>query len=124
MLNAANAVATIPVRDIDRAKEFYGRTLGLKEESSEMGEVTTFRSGESAVLVYESEHAGTNEATTATWTVKDVDAEVEALKAKGVAFEHYDMPGMKLEGDVHVAEGQRAAWFKDPDGNILAIVSQ
>ncbi|MET0329847.1 MAG: hypothetical protein ABW154_00315, partial [Dyella sp.] len=47
-----------------------------------------------------------------------------ALKAKGVVFEHYAMPGMTLEGDVHVAEGHRIAWFKDPDGNILSLVGE
>jgi hypothetical protein len=54
---------------------------------------------------------------------EEVDAVARALKAKGVAFEHYDMPDMKREGDVHVGGGIRVAWFKDPDGNILSIVN-
>jgi len=53
--------------------------------------------------------------------VDDVDAAVETLRGKRVVFEHYDMPGMKLEGDVHVMDGMRAAWFKDPDGNVLCV---
>jgi hypothetical protein len=74
--------------------------------------------------VYRSENAGTNRATAVTWEVgKQVDKLVRELKAKGVAFEHYDMPGLKVEGDVHVGEGMRIAWFKDPDGNILSIAS-
>jgi hypothetical protein len=74
--------------------------------------------------VYQSQYAGTNKATAATWGVDDdIEVIVPALKAKGVSFEHYDMPGMTLKGDVHVGEGLKAAWFKDPDGNILALVS-
>ena len=58
-----------------------------------------------------------------TWAVGDVDGAVRDLKAKGVKFEHYDMPEVKLEGDIHVAGDFKVAWFKDPDGNILNIVS-
>jgi hypothetical protein len=59
-----------------------------------------------------------------TWEVGDkVDQMARELKAKGVSFEHYDMPGLRLDGDVHVGDGMRVAWFKDPDGNILSIVS-
>ena len=83
-----------------------------------------FKSGKSTVNVYRSQYAGTNEATAATWAVgEDVDNIVQELKAKGVKFEHYDFPGMKREGDVHVAGKIRNAWFKDPDGNILSIVN-
>ena len=57
-----------------------------------------------------------------TWQVDDIEAEVADLRARGVAFEHYDMPGMTLEGDIHAGEGMKVAWFKDPDGNILNIV--
>ena len=80
------------------------------------------KSGDSTVNVYRSDYAGTNEATAVTWEVDDIDAEVADLKRKGVAFEHYDMDGLDLEGDVHVGEGMKIAWFKDPDGNILNIV--
>ena len=59
-----------------------------------------------------------------TWVVDDVDAVVEDLNEKGVPFEHYEMPGMRLEGDVHVAGRMRAAWFQDPDGNVLALVNE
>jgi len=124
MLGATPAAATIAVKDLSRAREFYGRTLGLKAQEGDEEGVAAYRSGQSTLFVYESEYAGTNKATAATWVVDDVDSEVEALKAKGVGFEHYDMPGMKLEGDIHVSGDLRAAWFKDPDGNILALVSQ
>lgn len=126
MLAAKDAVATIAVTDLDRARDFYGKTLGLKDSSEAQMEdmVATYRSGGSTLLVYKSEFAGTNRATAVTWEVDDVASEVETLKSKGVAFEHYDFPDARLEGDVHVfGDRIRNAWFKDPDGNILAIVS-
>ena len=119
-----NAAATIPVKDIEVAKSFYNDTLGLKaDEPTEEG-VLIYKSGDSKVLVYESEFAGTNQATAATWEVGDIEREVKVLRDKGVAFEHYNMPGMSLQGDLHVAANSKAAWFKDPDGNILAIVGK
>jgi hypothetical protein len=76
------------------------------------------------LFVYESQYAGTNQATAVTWVVgNNVDEEVKTLRAKGVAFEHYDLPGTVREGDVHVAGDIRVAWFKDPDGNIHSVVS-
>jgi catechol-2,3-dioxygenase len=122
MLAGREAMATIAVKDIATAKKFYGDTLGLKKESEEMEEVATYRSGNSKIVVYESQFAGTNKATSATWGVgKELDTIVSTLKKKGVPFEHYDMPGMKLDGDIHRVGNFGAAWFKDPDGNILHI---
>ena len=84
-----------------------------------------FRTGTTSILVYESQFAGTNRATAATWMVEDdLEGVVQALKSKGVTFEHYDFPGMKRDGDLHVTGKSRAAWFKDPDGNILALVGR
>ena len=86
--------------------------------------MVTYGAGGGKLLVYQSQFAGTNKATVATWFAgKDVDQLVKELKAKGVSFEHYDMPETKREGDIHVSGPMRAAWFKDPDGNIHAIVS-
>src|SRR5687767_15500139 len=124
MLSKANAVANIAVKNLETARRFYHDTLGLKEARSEDNEVIVFTSGDSQINVYLSQYAGTNKATALTWEVEDVDAEVRALKAKGVTFEHYDMPGLKLEGDVHVAGPMKVAWFKDPDGNILNLINQ
>ena len=124
MLAAKDAVATIAVADLSRARAFYGETLGLKEAEGGMEDmVATFRSGGSDLLVYKSDYAGTNQATAVTWTVDDVFEEVEALKGKGVRFESYDMPDARKEGDVYVFGDIRNAWFKDPDGNILSLVS-
>jgi catechol 2,3-dioxygenase-like lactoylglutathione lyase family enzyme len=124
MLGGKDAAATIPVRDIKAAKKFYENTLGLKLADSGEPEALVYKSGSSKILVYQSQYAGTNKATAATWEVGgDIEKVVQALKAKGVTFEHYDMPGMTRKGDVHVAERMKAAWFKDPDGNIHALVS-
>jgi len=122
MLGDNNAVATVAVRDLAKAKKFYGDVLGLKALPSTEKEVANYQAGKNALLVYTSQFAGSNKATAVTWNVDDVEAIARALKGKGVAFEHYDMPGMKLKGDVHVAANMKAAWFKDPDGNIHAIV--
>jgi catechol 2,3-dioxygenase-like lactoylglutathione lyase family enzyme len=125
MLADKNAMATIPVKDIGAAKKFYERTLGLKKSGAEDNGVATYTSGDSTIVVYESQFAGTNRATAATWGVGDeLDNIVRTLKNAGVAFEHYDMPGLRQEGDIHVAGGFKAAWFKDPDGNILHINNQ
>ena len=84
-----------------------------------------FRSGSSTIRVYESEYAGSNQATALTWVVgDDLEKEAAALKAKGVVFGRYDLPGTTRKGDVHVADGTSAAWFMDADGNILALVSR
>ncbi|MGH8083991.1 MAG: VOC family protein [Lysobacter sp.] len=124
MLADTNAVANIAVRDLDAARRFYEGTLGMAPVGREGDEVAAYRSGDSKFFVYRSDFAGTNQATAMTWVVGDgLDEVVRALRDKGVAFEHYEMPDMTLEGDVHVSGELRVAWFKDPDGNILNVVS-
>jgi catechol 2,3-dioxygenase-like lactoylglutathione lyase family enzyme len=122
MLGDRNAMATVAVTDIAAAKKFYGGKLGLKE-AGDMGEdVVTYRSGGSMLVVYKSEFAGTGKATAATWDAGgEFDAIVRQLREAGVRFEHYEMPGLERQGDVHRAGDFKAAWFKDPDGNILHI---
>lgn len=119
-----NAVATLGVRDVGVAARFYEDTLGLSRTDAEGDEVVVLSSGDTAVNVYRSSYAGTNKATALTWTVDDVEDVVQTLKAKGVTFEHYDLPQTKREGDVHVSGGIKVAWFKDPDGNILSVVNR
>jgi predicted enzyme related to lactoylglutathione lyase len=124
VLGTNDAVATIPVKSVDAARKFYGDVLRLAAGESEEPQVLTYKSGTSKILVYQSQFAGTNKATAVTFPVDDVAAEVSALKERGVQFEHYDFPDMTRKGDVHDAGSGKAAWFKDPDGNILAIVSR
>jgi catechol 2,3-dioxygenase-like lactoylglutathione lyase family enzyme len=124
MLANKDVAANIPVKDLAKAAKFYEGTLGLKEVGRYGNEVVTFKSGQSEILVYRSEHAGTNKATAMTWTLGDeMEKTVKELKAKGVTFERYDMPGLKLDGDVYTGDGMKVAWFKDPDGNTLCVVS-
>jgi catechol 2,3-dioxygenase-like lactoylglutathione lyase family enzyme len=124
MLGNKDAAANIAVKNLETAKRFYQNTLGLAQVSVEGQEAIVFKSGNSTVIVYRSQYAGTNQATAMTWVVgEDIEEVVQHLKSKGVAFEHYDMPDMTREGDIHVAGTMKVAWFKDPDGNILNIVS-
>ena len=125
MLGHENAIATIAVRNIAAAKKFYEGTLGLEPVDNGQPEAPLYQSGKSRVLVYQSQYAGTNKATAATWEVDgDLEPVVKELKSKGVSFEHYDLPGLTRAGDVHVGHGIKTAWFKDPDGNILALVGR
>ena len=124
MLSGKDAIAMIAVKNVKDAAKFYEDTLGLQKLSSEGEDVITYGSGSSKLNIYHSEYAGTNKATAVVWNAGDeIDAIVAALKSKGVAFEHYDMPGLTLQGDVHVDGDMKVAWFKDPDGNILSVVS-
>jgi catechol-2,3-dioxygenase len=124
MLRDKNAAANIAVRNLAVARKYYEGTLGLAPIET-MGEhLVAYRSASSTLIVYVSQFAGTNKATAVTWTVgPDVEGVARALKAKGVEFEHYDLPDAKRVGDVHVSGRMKAAWFKDPDGNILSVVS-
>ena len=96
MLSKQDPVATIAVKNLAAAKKFYEGTLGLKQIDAEGDEVVTYESGKSRINVYRSQYAGTNKATAVTWPVDDVESEVRELKSKGVAFEHYDLPELKL----------------------------
>ena len=124
MLGRKDAAATIAVTDVERASDFYENTLGLTPVQDVPGAML-YKSGNSMVLVYPSEFAGTNKATAASWAVgDDFDAIVEDLRAKGVTFERYDdLPDTTREGDVHILGEFKAVWLTDPDGNILNLTN-
>ena len=123
MLSDNNAIATVAVKNLEESKKFYERTLGLTKVM-ENDEVVAFKSGPSSTLfVYRSSFAGTNKATAVTFVAAEVDELVRTLKSRGVTFEHYDLPKMTRQGDIHVAGSMKAAWFKDPDGNIFSLVT-
>lgn len=124
MLGDINSIATVAVRDLDQASRFYESILGLTPIAREGDQVVTYRTGDCALNVYVSTYAGTNQATSVTWNVGDRLASiVRGLRDKGVTFEHYDMPGMEREGDIHRCGDLHVAWFKDPDGNIMNLVN-
>ena len=121
MLGKADATPMIAVKDLDRARKFYEETLELKTVD-DFGEGFVVKSGDTEFSVYRSEFAGTNKATALTFEVDDIESEVRELKEKGILLETmYDLPGLEQKGDLHVAEGFKTAWFKDPDGNILSL---
>ncbi len=124
MLKDHDSSAILAVADLDRARAFYGETLGLEpdEEGKEEG-VLVYKTGATRLVVYASEYAGTNRANAVVWGVGgDLNSIVEALEAKGAQFEHYPDIG-RLEGNVHHEGGMKLVWLKDPDGNILHINS-
>jgi len=123
MLGENEVHADVAVSNLTTAQKFYESTLGLKEIKQRDNEIY-YRSGTGQIKIYQSQFAGTNQATYASWTVDDVAGTVDALKSKGMKFEHYDIPGVTREGDVHVMGSIRAAWFKDPDGNIFCLSNE
>jgi catechol 2,3-dioxygenase-like lactoylglutathione lyase family enzyme len=120
MLSAAPIRAYIPVKDVARARTFYEGTLGLRPKLEYAGGVI-YECGGAEVFMYPTPNAGTSKASQAFWHVHDVEAEVADLKARGVQFEEYDMPGIKMENSIATAGGAKTAWFKDTEGNILAV---
>jgi predicted enzyme related to lactoylglutathione lyase len=121
MLKNAPIVPYIPVADVARARKFYEEKVGLVAKEEYAGGVLYECGNGSRVFMYPSPGAGTSKASTAFWAVKDVAAEVAELKARGVVFEEYDMPGIKTVNSIATGGGAKTAWFKDSEGNILAV---
>ena len=127
MLTGARIAAVVPVSDVDAAIRFYGDTLGLvlKERRSDLPEnrEAEFDAGGGTLLVYESVGAGQSRHTVAGFRVDDIDEAVRSLRERGVAFEEYDLPDLKTQNGIAAVGDVRAAWCRDPDGNILAVES-
>jgi len=121
MLKNAPIIPYVPVADVARARKFYEEKVGLKPKQEYAGGVIYECGNGSWVFMYPSQGAGTSKASTAFWAVTDVVAEVAELKARGVVFEEYDMPGIKTENSIASGGGAKTAWFKDTGGNILAV---
>jgi catechol 2,3-dioxygenase-like lactoylglutathione lyase family enzyme len=120
MLEKARASAAIAVSDIDRAKRFYSDTLGIPVQE-ERPDGVVYSAQDSEFLVYPSQFAGTSKATCMYFDVGDVNAAVQELRGRGITFEEYDLPGLKTENGIAQVGDVKGAWFKDPDGNILAV---
>ena len=122
MLQQSPMYAYIPAADLDRARRFYEGKLGfVPKEETNGGVVYEFGRG-TACFLYPTPNAGTSKASQAFWDVQDVDKEIVELKARGVAFEDYDMPGERSAAGAVTADGAKAAWFKDSEGNIMALI--
>ena len=122
MLQNSPLYSYIPARDVRRARTFYERTLGFKSKIEINGGVVYEFAKGTACFLYPTPNAGTSQASQAFWEVDDIEREVAELKARGVVFENYDMPGDKSPSGVVTSGGAKAAWFKDSEGNILAII--
>ncbi|HET6656834.1 MAG TPA: VOC family protein [Gaiellaceae bacterium] len=125
MLESAEIAAIVPVSDVDKAMEFYGRTLGLelqvRRDDLPENREAEFRAGDGTLVVYESVAAGQSRGTVAGFRVEDLDSVVNALRERGVAFEEYDLPDLKTENGIATIGDLRASWARDPDGNIIAF---
>src|SRR5688572_31538559 len=122
MLQSSPMYSYIPAKDVARARKFYEDKVGLKpKQEIEDGVVYEFGKG-TACFLYPTPNAGTSKASQAFWQVTDIEREVAELKARGVKFEEYDMPGMKTVDSILTAGGAKAAWFKDSEGNIMAVI--
>ena len=122
MLKDSPIVPYIPASDVARARKFYEEKVGLVARAEIAGGVVYECGAGSWVFLYPSAGAGTSKASQLFWQVADVEAEVAELRGRGVVFEDYDSPGLKTVNGIMTAGGNKAAWFKDPEGNILAII--
>jgi predicted enzyme related to lactoylglutathione lyase len=123
MLSNAPIRAYIPATDVERARRFYEQKIGLTPKEEYAGGVI-YECGGAEVFLYPTSNAGTSKASQAFWQVKDVEAEVADLKARGVVFEEYDIPDMTMTNSIATGGGAKGAWFKDTEGNILAIIQR
>jgi predicted enzyme related to lactoylglutathione lyase len=112
----------IPAKDINRARKFYEQTLGFKPSREIAGGVVYDFGDHTSGFMYPTPNAGTSQASQAFWQVDDLEREVAELRSKGVTFEEYDMPNIKTRNGIFSGGGSKAAWFKDTEGNIMALI--
>ena len=122
MLQKSPLYAYIPAQDVGRARKFYEDKLGFKPKEQVEGGVVYEFGERTACFLYPTPNAGTSKASQAFWQVDDIEREVTELKKRGVKFEEYDMPGMPGKNSIYTGGGAKAAWFKDSEGNILALI--
>jgi catechol 2,3-dioxygenase-like lactoylglutathione lyase family enzyme len=129
MLEDGKVATRIPVRDLQRSRKFYAEKLGLEPKEERPGGLL-YRCGEGEFALFESTGAASGNHTQMGWEVEDIEATVEQLRARGVVFEEYDFPGLKTVNGIAEVEGnypskggvgERAAWFRDVDGNLFGI---
>jgi catechol 2,3-dioxygenase-like lactoylglutathione lyase family enzyme len=120
MLDNTKFLATVAVKDVEKAKEFYEGILEL-QRSAENPRGVTYETGGGNLFIYQAPSAGTSQASVATWERDEIDSVVAKLKVKGVVFEQYNIPGATWEGDIATMGDVQVAWFKDPDGNLFSV---
>jgi predicted enzyme related to lactoylglutathione lyase len=122
MLQKSPMYCYIPAKDVARARQFYEQKLGFRPKAEQAGGVVYEFGEHTSCFLYPTPNAGTSKASQAFWQVDDIEREVAELEERGIRFEHYDMPGMKVEGPIATGGGARAAWFKDSEGNTMALI--
>jgi predicted enzyme related to lactoylglutathione lyase len=121
MCTSMLAAATLPAHDVERARKFYEKTMGLKPDQNLPDGSIYYHCGDSSFVIYPSEFAGSAKNTALSFQTDNLENEVKDLRSKGVVFEEYDMPGLKTVDGIASLGGLKGAWFKDTEGNILAI---
>ena len=123
MLGDKNVLTNIAAKDLEESKKFYSEVLGLKVIAEPGGMGILYSSGprDGRIFLYQAPTAGTSKATVCSWETDDIDKTVAELEKHKVKFEHYEFPGAKHEGHVHIMAGMKGAWFRDPSGNILGL---
>lgn len=125
MFTTSHVLATLPVSDLDRARTWYAEKLGLRAGKVVEGEGAFYDTATGSFALYPSDHAGKNPGTAAAFVVNDFDATVQQLRDAGVAFEEFDVGDQEMvDGVLTNPNGDHAAWFRDADGNILAVSSK
>ena len=128
MLEQYEVATRLPAQDLDRARAFYAEKLGLQPAEERPGGLL-YRCGNTKFVVFASAGRSSGDHTQMAWTVADIEAVIAELRGRGVEFEHYDLPGartvngiVEVEGNYpSVGTGERGAWFRDSEGNLLAI---
>src|SRR6185436_11689338 len=122
MLENTPMTTILPVVDMQRARDFYEKKLGLKPVGLKPDGKFVYTTGNGAVIALFPKEGGTKADHTAiSFQVPDIAAAIKSLKAAGVVFEDYDFPGLKTVNHVCVLGAEKAAWFKDPEGNYLCL---
>jgi catechol 2,3-dioxygenase-like lactoylglutathione lyase family enzyme len=121
MLNRSKATAMLPAVDMKRARTFYEQTLGLPAAHVRPSGEARYDAAGLSFALYPRATPTRADHTALSFEVDDLSDEMKTLRARGVLFEEYDLPGLKTKDGVCVLGAERAAWFKDPEGNILCI---
>jgi catechol 2,3-dioxygenase-like lactoylglutathione lyase family enzyme len=121
MLTQNKATTMLPVTDVSRAREFYEKKLGLKPGRLQPNGDVLYETSGASLALYPRAEPPKSDHTALSFEVDDVEREVKELRGRGVRFEHYEMPNAKQHDDIYELGQEKAAWMKDPDGNILCI---
>jgi len=129
VLADSNVASRIPAQDLERAKSFYAEKLGLEPTEARPGGLR-YRCGSGEFALFESAGAASGDHTQMAWEVDDIEGAIAELRERGVIFEEYKLPGLETVNAIAEVEGnypskggggEKAAWFRDSEGNLLAI---